>query len=539
MTLAALTLLAALTATTATGPTTVTTFSTPGPKTATLKVCNAAGCSSLTKSVLVVDLKPKIVSLTTPAVFGTAESPVSIVPLVTGKPTLSYVWTLSLPDGSTRTATTPSFLLSPTQVGSHTLSLRVANLWGSDTTSRSVAIIPTVFADVPPAYWAASFVETISYSGLTSGCGNDPAGRPLFCPESHVSRAELAVFLISGGGFSPPPPTGLFADVPPTHWAARWIEQAYRAGLIASCSTSGALRFCPSTFATRQDIGVGLMKDVHPPPFLPPAASGIFSDVPISSAGAAWLEQMFRDGVTSGCSFVAGVRRYCPEALVTRAEMSVFLVLALHLQQTPTPTRFLARLCTAASCSYPTTLPIDFDLRLSGGIPTAYDFDWNGDGAFEESAPFPVTHAYSTAGTFTPRLRLRRGAWSAVLVHPFPIKVLAATFSGPAAPTALFAAAAGLVAPTPTDPPGTFTRAAYRVSAASQAGVAGYAVFVNPGGSGSSYRFAGLLSPNRPTATDLLLLPPPKPGAGPRFFYLRSFSSLGAYGPSSLPATLP
>jgi hypothetical protein len=182
-------------------------------------------------------------------------------------------------------------------------------------------------------------------------------------------------------------------------------------------------------------------------------------------------------------------------------------------------------------------MPIDFNVQLRGGIPTSYDYDWNGDGVYEESVPFPKAHTYSTPGTFTPRLRLRRGAGSTVLVHPYPLRILPAVYSMPLPPASLTASVDTLLPAGTTDPPGTPVRVVYRISIPPQAGLLGYALFFNSGTPGSSYQFAGLLEPNRATATDRLLLPPAPPGAI-RFLYVRAFSATG-YGPSSLPFRLP
>ena len=56
--------------------------------------------------------------------------------------------------------------------------------------------------------------------GINKGFSADPL---LYCPEATATRAQMAVFLgkaINGSGFTPPPATGIFDDVPVNHWAA-------------------------------------------------------------------------------------------------------------------------------------------------------------------------------------------------------------------------------------------------------------------------------------------------------------------------------
>jgi PKD repeat protein len=537
----ALALLLAAGSSTASGPSTTTTFSTPGTKTVTLKACNSAGCSTTSKTVVVLDPVPKILSAFVPATIGTADPPVTFTATASGRPPLSYNWALTPPDGAVTTTSGSSFLWTPSTVGAHQLALTVSNLYGVRTATVPFSVIPSVFGDVSPGFWASSPIETLYFSGLTGGCGTDVYGHRSFCPGNSVTRAEIAVFLgraLHPAPFNPSAPTGIFADVARDHWAAGWIEQIYRDGISSGCSTTGSSRlFCPAALASRAEVAVLLVRAVHSVSFVPLPAIGVFADVPPFFWAAPSIEQLYRDGITAGCDGSGLLPLFCPSRSLSRAEMAVFLVRAFHLEQSPAPLAFLARLCSASSCSYPAGMPIDFDVQVRGGIPASYDYDWNGDGTYEESVAFPKSHTYSTPGTFTPRLRLRRGAWSAVLAHPYPVRILPAVYSTPL-PPASFSASVDIVVPTgATDPPGTPLRIAYRISIPMQAGILGYALFINPGTPGALYQFAGLLEPNRATATDRLLLSFPAPGAV-RFLSVRAFSATG-YGPSSLPIPLP
>ena len=59
----------------------------------------------------------------------------------------------------------------------------------------------------------------------------------------------------------------------------------------------------------------------------PPDPAGIFPDVPTTHWAAAWIEKLAADGITAGC----GGGMYCPEQMVTRAQMAVFLVKTFEL----------------------------------------------------------------------------------------------------------------------------------------------------------------------------------------------------------------
>jgi hypothetical protein len=145
-----------------------------------------------------------------------------------------------------------------------------------------------------------------------------------YCPESNVTRAQMAVFLlkgIHGAGYAPPALAGStgFADVALDHWAAAWIKQLAAEGITGGC---GGGNYCPESNVTRAQMAVFLLKSKHGSTYTPPPASGVFSDVPPGYWARAWIEQLAAEGITAGC----GTGIYCPESSVTRAQMAVFLV---------------------------------------------------------------------------------------------------------------------------------------------------------------------------------------------------------------------
>ena len=63
---------------------------------------------------------------------------------------------------------------------------------------------PPIFEDVPVGHWAQNFVERVSQEGITGGCRFDdpatPQNEALFCPDDPVTRAQMAIFLVSSLG---------------------------------------------------------------------------------------------------------------------------------------------------------------------------------------------------------------------------------------------------------------------------------------------------------------------------------------------------
>ena len=167
------------------------------------------------------------------------------------------------------------------------------------------------------------FIETLIRSGVTAGCGGGG-----YCRDTAVTRAQMAVFLLKGklgADHVPPACTGaVFTDVPCTGGTFDpWIEELASLGVTGGC---GGGAYCPDAPVTREQMAVFLLKAKSGSTFDPPDCTGVFDDVPCTpgSGFADWIEQLFADGVTGGCSTAPPL--YCPSAANTRGQMAVFLV---------------------------------------------------------------------------------------------------------------------------------------------------------------------------------------------------------------------
>ena len=185
-----------------------------------------------------------------------------------------------------------------------------------------------IFADVPFSYWANSYIERLFNAGVTGGCSTVPLN---YCPDSTVTRAQMAVFLlkgIHGSSYTPPTVGGStgFNDVATSYWAAAWIKQLAAEGITSGCGTNV---YCPDAPVTRAQMAVFLLKAKYGSTYAPPAVGGStgFNDVATNYWAATFIKQLAAEGVTSGC----GPNVYCPENSVTRAEMAVFLVKTFNL----------------------------------------------------------------------------------------------------------------------------------------------------------------------------------------------------------------
>jgi hypothetical protein len=182
-----------------------------------------------------------------------------------------------------------------------------------------------IFADVPIAHWANSYIERLYTNGISSGCSTDPLR---YCPNANVTRGQMAVLLLKGmygAAYTPPDATGtIFNDIPADHMFAKWIEQLAAEGITGGCGNSN---YCPDAPVTREQLAVFLLRAEHGNTYNPPAAAGVFNDVPAGYWAASWIEQLAAEGITGGC----GGGKFCPKTIVNRAQMAVFLVTAFNL----------------------------------------------------------------------------------------------------------------------------------------------------------------------------------------------------------------
>ena len=142
-------------------------------------------------------------------------------------------------------------------------------------------------------------------------------------------RFLIMVSLILLTFFTPSPvqADSTFDDVPDWHWAYDYIERLYYSGVTWGCSQSPPM-YCPENTVTRAEMAKFLLASIHGSGYMPPAvgSSTGFSDVSVFYWAAAWIKQLAAEGITSGC----GGGNYCPDNLVTRAEMAKFLLTAEH-----------------------------------------------------------------------------------------------------------------------------------------------------------------------------------------------------------------
>jgi RHS repeat-associated protein len=183
-----------------------------------------------------------------------------------------------------------------------------------------------VFGDVPAGAPNQKEIEGIYYFGVTAGCQTTPR---LYCPSQAVTRGQMAVFLLvakEGTGYSPPPCTMIFNDVPCSNPQARFINEISRRGVTSGC---GGGNYCPGNTVTNAEMAVFLITMLGLP--TPACSTSPYLDVQCASFGGPWIAEEARRQITPGC----GGGNFCPGSAVTRGAMAALLSRAFDV---PVPT---------------------------------------------------------------------------------------------------------------------------------------------------------------------------------------------------------
>ena len=163
-------------------------------------------------------------------------------------------------------------------------------------------------------------INRIATLGITRGCATTP--QPKYCPEGHVTRAEMAAFLLRAVGEPDPQPTvsNTYTDVAEGVWYTNYVLRFAQLGV--DTGSDGVWR--PNDPLTRLEMAEWLTRMFD---HITPADSpqGLFGD--INPADRSVVEGLFQAGVTRGCSDTPLL--YCPDAPVTRAQMASFIISAL------------------------------------------------------------------------------------------------------------------------------------------------------------------------------------------------------------------
>ena len=157
---------------------------------------------------------------------------------------------------------------------------------------------------------------------LTVGCDLDG---PRYCPDSPVTRAQMAAFLVRALRLDTTVPfLGVYSDVEEGAWYTRFVEALGAHGLTDT-QVSGSYR--PYDPMLRSEMALFLQKAFRLP-LSDEASASSFQDIPADATYAAAAEAVREAGITRGCG--VDPLRYCPDGTVKRDTMAAFLARALR-----------------------------------------------------------------------------------------------------------------------------------------------------------------------------------------------------------------
>ncbi|MFA5840089.1 MAG: S-layer homology domain-containing protein [Candidatus Margulisiibacteriota bacterium] len=157
---------------------------------------------------------------------------------------------------------------------------------GATQVAQEVRLVRLVsFADVPDGFWAKQPIENTSTVGLINGY---PDGS--FKPSNELTRAELATLMIRAMGIETKGQAqSSFKDVSKNHWAARYLEEAKRLGLIEGYKTPKGYVFRPNN-KVKMSEAVAILARFDKLPVASAATTNPYSDVSAKHWSAKYVE---------------------------------------------------------------------------------------------------------------------------------------------------------------------------------------------------------------------------------------------------------
>ena len=164
-------------------------------------------------------------------------------------------------------------------------------------------------------HWAETSIDWAFTTGVTTACPTGEATEGSTCPELPVTRDEMAQFMWRSKGRPAPTTTAAFEDVAADATYGTAVDWLAEQEITLGCTTT---TYCPEGTVTRAEMAAFLWRLEGSPEGSVPAGFGDVASGAFFYDAADWL---LASGVTNGCTTV----NYCPQGLVSRAEMFTFL----------------------------------------------------------------------------------------------------------------------------------------------------------------------------------------------------------------------
>jgi len=127
---------------------------------------------------------------------------------------------------------------------------------GSSVATVTVWIYP-YFDDVPEPHVFFDDVLWLAVEGITKGC--NPPDNTLFCPDAYVTRGQMAAFLVRARGYEAGGGDDLYVDDNGSVFELD-IDRLGTVGVTRGCNPPINDRFCPNSYVTRGQMAAFLAR---------------------------------------------------------------------------------------------------------------------------------------------------------------------------------------------------------------------------------------------------------------------------------------
>lgn len=273
---------------------------------------NASNTATVTITVGALNPDPPSPSISGPS-FGQAGEEVTFTSTITdgsGGP-VTYVWTVTRAGATVDTGTSITLDFTPTLSGVFDVELAATDSAGTGTTSFKF----TVMTDIGDSVFVSDIVW-LANEGITKGC--NPPVNDQFCPDSTVTRGQMAAFLVRFLGLTETDPTIAFTDTASSIFEDDILKLA-TAGITRGCNAD-ATEYCPNDSVTRGQMAAFLVRALS----LTDDGGGDLFEDDDDSIFEGDIDRLATAGITRGCNPPANTN-FCPTDTVTRGQMAAFL----------------------------------------------------------------------------------------------------------------------------------------------------------------------------------------------------------------------
>lgn len=132
----------------------------------------------------------------------------------------------------------------------------------------ALLMVATALADLPPGGTFTDdngnihegYIEAIAAEGITRGC--NPPLNDRYCPSDHVTRGQMAAFLVRTLGLTDDGGTNWFSDDDGNVFEAD-INKLATAGITLGCNPPDNTEFCPFDRVTRGQMAAFLVRGIR------------------------------------------------------------------------------------------------------------------------------------------------------------------------------------------------------------------------------------------------------------------------------------